>query len=243
MIRLREFILFLVFFLVILANQNVFATLPPPPDLWFKAKPSFDQSTLPNGVEIVENNPNYDHYALINKNPEPFYLVREVATNVGNDELQNRKLQNSELPKEYEPIYKITTNQAYRWVDLGQAYGWGLARSNNVLDTPIFWADVDEDYIYFHTDPPIPDLRRGDWKDRPASVNIPNPQNFKILGFYKGSPVEIKGTLSYLLNEEYNPRDDEFKAGSDTFSVPQIIILLIVLGVGLLIYKTWHYRA
>ncbi len=237
-LKLGVFILLSFSFIVLLA-QNVFACSPAGPDPWFTTKLSFDQTTLPNGVEVVQTDSIYEPYALINKNSEPFYLVRENFT--------GETFPNSELPKNYEPRFKITSNQVYFWGQLNSqdTEGW-KPNSGGINNSAATMVRIDED-IYI-----LDEESRQIYQDnRPAVVDIPAPQNFKILGFYKGNPVEIKGVLSYSLNDKYDPQ--RFAKGVEACNkqdqlfnnplrkilsfVPLIIILGILLGLGFLIYK------
>ncbi len=246
-IKFGVFVLLLLSSLMVLFTQSVFACSPAGPDPWFATKLSFDQSTLPSGIEIVQTDPTYEPYALINKNSEPFYLVREInpvllSTAYGNE----YRFPNSELPEGYEPLYKITTNQVYFWGQLSSqdTKGWkpNTGGINNSAATRV---RVGED-IYI-----LDGESRQIFQDnRPAVVDIPAPQNFKILGFYRGNPVEIKGTLSYSLNEKYDPQ--RFAKGVEAcnewnqslnnplwkiLSFAPLIILGILSGLGFLVYK------
>lgn len=180
---------------MLLPDQKAFACSPAPPDPWFATKLSFDQSTLPSGIEIVQTHPTYEPYALINKSSEPFYLVRENLTDW-------KTFPNSELPKNYEPRYKITANQVYFWGQLSSqdTEGWE-PNSGGINNSAATRVSIGED-IY---------VLEGESKQiyqdsRPAIVDVPDAQNFKIPGFYRGHPVELKGTVSYSLNEKYDPQ-------------------------------------
>lgn len=219
------------FLFIVLLAQNVFACSPAGPDPWFATELSFDQTTLPNGIEIVQTDSTYE---LINKNSDPFYLVRENFTDW-------KIFPNSELPKNYEPRFKITSNQVYFWGQLSSQdiEGWkpnsGATRVR--IDEDIYNLDGESMQIY--------------QDNRPAVVDIPAPQDFIILGFYRGNPVEIKGVLSYSLNDKYDPQ--RFAKGVEACNrwnqslnnplwkilsfVPLIIILGILSGLGFLIHK------
>jgi len=238
-LKLGLFILFSFLFMVLLA-QNVFSCTPAGPDPWFNIELSFDQTTLPSGIEIVQTDSIYEPYILVNKNLEPFYLVRENFTDW-------KTFPNSELPKNYEPLFKITSNQVYFWGQLSSqdTEEWkpvsgviNNSPANGVrISEGIYILDGESKQIY--------------QDNRPAVVDIPAPQNFKILGFYKGNPVEIKGVLSYSLNDKYDPQrfakgveacnkwDQSFN--NPLWKIPSfmllIIILVILLGLSFLIYK------
>lgn len=230
------------FTLLIFSSQVVFACTPGGPDPWFTTKLSFDQTTLPNSIEIVQTDPTYEQYALVNKNSEPFYLVRENLTDW-------KTFPNSELPKNYEPLYKLINNQSFYYLEdtyskppkPGYKPNSGginnSAASRVEIDERIYTLEGESRQIY--------------QDNRPANVEVPEPQNFKILGFFRGAPLEIRGTLRYFLNEKYDPQ--VFAKGVEACnrwnqsmnspvwkllsSVPLIIIVLILSGVGFLTYK------
>lgn len=159
------------------------------PDPWFKTQVTFDKNTIPNGIEIQANS-TYDP-SLINKSLEPFYLVEKNSS--------NESYPNSELPPNYKPLYKITASQEYFWgrknIVSNDAEGWNWTGSNIAIYSI-------HDNQSFHT---LEQSKQIFAANRPANVQIPEPQNFKILGFYKGSPVEIRGTIHYSLNDKYDP--------------------------------------
>ncbi len=180
-----------------LTPQNTFACIPTGPVPWFKTKLLFDYSTLPNGIKIVQKGPTYEEYVLINKNPEPFYIVKENPTDWKN-------FPNSELPRNYEPLYKLTNNQSYYYFNdqysklptagykLYSGEGNNSVEGGVTIDEKIYILEGESRQVY--------------QDNRPAHVEIPESQSFKILGFYQGSPVEIRGMLMYSLNEDYDPQ-------------------------------------
>lgn len=183
----------LLVFSMLLSEQDVFSCSPAGPDPWFTTQLSFNQATLPDGVEIVQTESIYEPYALINKSSEPFYLVREN---------QWKDFPNSEFPDHYEPLYKITSSQVYFWGRLSSrdAEGW-KPNSGGINDSAATRVRID-DSVYI-----LEEESRQIYQDnRPAVVEIPEPQNFRILGFYRGAPIEIRGSLQYSLNEKYDPQ-------------------------------------
>ena len=193
----------LLFSLLVLQTQNVFACSPGGPNPWFATQLSFEKSTLPSGIEIVQTDPIYEPYALINKSPDPFYLVREInpvlLSPAYGDEY---RFPNSELPENYEPRYKITSSQVYFWGQLSSQDNeeW-RPNSGGINNSAATRVRVNEDIYILNGE------SRQIYKDnRPTTVDIPDSQTFKIPGFYKGSAVEIRGTLNYSLNEKYDPQ-------------------------------------
>lgn len=182
-------------FLLLLAAQDVFSCDPGRPDPWFTTRLSFDEATVPSGIEIVQGDHSvYEPYALINKNSEPFYLVRENPW--------KKSFPNSELPDEYEPLYKITSSEVYFWGqrDSRDPAGW-KPNSGGINNSAAARVSINEN-VYI-----LEEKSRQIYQDdRPAVAEIPQPQNFKILGFYRGVPIEIRGTLQYSLNEKYDPQ-------------------------------------
>lgn len=225
----------LFFSLLILQTQNVFACSPAGPDPWFATQLSFDRSTLPKDVEIVQTDPTYEPYALINKSSEPFYLVREInpalLSPAYGDEYH---FLNSELPENYEPRYKIKSSQVYFWGQLSSQdiEGW-KPNSGGINNSAATRVKIGED-IYI-----LDGESRQIYQDnRPAVVEIPNSQNFKILGFYKGNPVEIQGVLSYSLNENYDPQRSA-KGVKACYTLELLPLAIVVSFVGLIIFAVY----
>lgn len=185
----------MVFTLLVLLSQDAFACIPGRSDPWFATQLSFDQNTLPSGIEIVQTDSTYE--SLINKSSEPFYLVRENFTDW-------KTFPNSELPQNYEPRYKLVNNQSFYYLEDTYSkppkpgYRLNSGGINNSATTRV---RIDENVYILEGD-----SRQIYQDNRPADVEIPEPQSFKILGFYKGNPLEIHGRLSYSLNEKYDPQ-------------------------------------
>ena len=241
-IKLSVLVSLLAFSLMILPGQSVFACSPAGPDPWFATRLSFDQSTLPSGVEIVQTDPTYEPYALVNKSSEPFYLVKENLTDW-------KTFPNSELPRNYEPLYKLINNQSFYYLEDTYSKppkpGY-KPNSGGINDSAASRVEIDEKVYTLEGE-----SRQIYQDNRPANVEIPEPQNFKILAFYRDTPVEIRGALHYTLNDKYDPQ--AFAKGVEACSkwnqslnsplwrilsfAPVIIILLILSGVGFLTYK------
>jgi len=236
------------FSVVTLFTQNLFACSPAGPDPWFAIHLSLDQSTLPNGVQILQTDSTNESFELINNDTEPFYLVREISPVLLLPAYGNEyRFPDSGLPEGYEPRYKITSQQVFFW---GQQSSQDTKKwmpnqdgTNNSTKASVkIGADIyilDEESRQIYQD------------NRPAGVAIPAPQNFKISGFHRGRPVEIKGTLSYSLNEAYDPHrlangaeecDRLVKSLNNPLSgilsfTPLIVTLGVLSGLGFLVYK------
>lgn len=246
--------------LKVLPVQNALACTPIIGDRWFDMHISVDHSTLPNGVEIIQTG--YDGslpYALVNRNSEPFYLVKDVTYRFINPndpnafDPANIKIDESTgLPQNYEPRHKVTKENAYQWrLGFGEDFkSWRVVdRKKNFFES-----------IFDSSEPRIGinesalnlmgrSHQREGW-DRPENARIPEPQNFTILGYYKGSPVEITGQVSYSINKDYDPNIGGGGCDSDSsydlkstypssvyLFIGIIITLGLVSGAGLLIYE------
>jgi len=216
-----------------------FACSPAGPDPWYIEELSFDNTTLPDGIKIVEIDSAYEPYALINENTEPFYIVRPNNT--------GKTFPNSELPKNYEPLFKITSNQVYFWGRLSSedTEGW-KPNSGGINNSGTTSLKINQDLYSLESE------SRQIYKDnRPKTVDIPDPQKFTILAFYKGSPIEIKGTLSYSLNDNYDPHKFEKSVeacnnlnGTITSStlVPMILLVVIIFIILSVSYRSIKKR-
>ena len=240
--KFRLLVLLLTLTLLIFSSRTVFACTPGGPNPWFATKLSFDQITLPNGIEIVQTDPTYEPYALANNNSDPFYLVRENLTDW-------KTFPNSELPKNYEPLYKLINGQSFYYIDdtyskpPNSGYKPNSGGINNSATSRV---EIDERIYTLEGE-----SKQISQDNRPTNVEIPEPQNFKILGFFRGALVEIRGTLHYSLNEKYDPQ--AFAKGVEACNswdqsmnspmwrllsfVPLVIVILILSGVGFLTYK------
>src|SRR3990167_11466908 len=110
--QLRTKFIFLFFFQFVSTffPSYVHACSPGGPNPWFSTTLTFNKSTLPPGIEIVQTEPTYEPYSLINRNPEPFYIVKENNTDW-------KTFPNSELPRNYEPLYKLINSQSYYYLN------------------------------------------------------------------------------------------------------------------------------
>lgn len=218
--------------------------MPLPPDPWFTETPSFDKSTLPPGVEIQETNNLFRRHELINKNSEPLFIVRKKdPRELSSNNAQADPFLNSGLPKDYEPLYKITKDQVYFWDKLSNPnLGEWKMDDGSANDSGYPGAPIDGNYNLYEAS------RQIEEDNRPIFVKIPDPQEFYILGFYKGNPIEIKGTISYSLNSNYNPQKNEKSGCGEVwqgytfrkiigFSVFLTVTLVVIVGIGFLIYK------
>lgn len=182
---------------------KVHACFPGPPNPWYNTTLTFDKNTLPSGIEIVQTDPVYEPYALINKNPEPLYLVREINPVLLSEAYGDEyRYPTSGLPEGYEPHFKITPEQVYVWGQFGSedAIGW---KKNNIgiNDSAATRVRIDGGVYVLNGD------SRQVYEDaRPTNVSIPDPQTFSILAYYQNQPITIKGTLNYSLNKNYDPR-------------------------------------
>lgn len=193
---------------------NIYASIIFPPQ-WYITRTTFDTSSLPSGIEIIEIDPTFETYALINRNQEPLYVVKENKNDW-------RTFPNSELPNNYEPLFKLVNNQSFFYFDgeLNVSFtdkrikplivGYNL-NSLDIKNSAARSVKID-DRIYTL----VGESRQVYSFDRPAQVDIPTPQPLRILCYYKGEPLEISGTLIYSLNggNDSNTPEKEFKATS-----------------------------
>lgn len=192
--------LFLLFSSSISLPSYIHACTPSEPDPWFTIALTLNTSTLPSGVEIVQSSQTDQSHALINRNPEPLYIVKENNTDW-------KTFPNSGLPRNYEPIYKLINSQSYYYFNdtysepptSGYKPNSGgvdnVAASRVEIDEQIYTLDGNSKQIFED--------------NRPASVDIPTPQTVRILAYYQGQPLQITGTFQYSLNEQYDPKAGE----------------------------------
>jgi hypothetical protein len=177
---------------------------------WYARTFTLDKSTLPAGIEVVESplsktelernvsDPILNPVALINKTDEPLYILGPI-------ERGDPNMWPSELPKSHAPYFKLVSNEAFLWnytAEFGKI-GWSKTIRNTHLTNQI---RVDSLPIRI-----LPDKRgrylskQVNMDDRPIAPQIPEPDQITIIAFYGGGMIEIKGRITYSLNENYVP--------------------------------------
>lgn len=182
------------FSLLTLFVQSVLACSPGPSDPWFSTTLTFDESTVPIGVEIIQTDQEYEPYAVINRSSEPFYLIDDAE---GGDSSHNFQLSDT-----YSARYKLVSGQVYFWGQRSSkdAEGW-LLNTGGVNNSAASQVGIDESIYTLEEE-----SKQIHQDNRPETVEIPDPQSFAILGFYKDQPVKIEGIISYALNDQYDPQ-------------------------------------
>ena len=221
-------LLFLIHF-----SQQVNSCSPARPDPWFTEELVVDTSTFPVGVEVVETDPEYEPYSLINRSDTPFYIVRERTT-------RSKNPSNSGIPDEYEPLYKLKSGQAFFWGQrssnenehwIANSGGINNSAATSVkISNEIYSLDTESKQVYKF--------------NRPNDIDIPEPQSLTIRGYFRGEPVVITGVVNYSLNEKYDiEKMKEYASACDDFGtynwwsdlgfvIPLILILFVFLSMG-----------
>lgn len=188
-----SFTLLLLFY--VLYPTLVSACSPGGPDAWFNADHQIDSQTLPPNVEVKKLEVSYEPLVLVNNGNEPLYLVKENT--------YGRDFTGSEIPSEYIPVYKLTPNQVYYWgrEKFDDEYAQWLPNSGGINNSAKTSVDINiQTYIL---DEPSKQISAD---DRPAKVEVPTPQTFRIPAYYDGEYIEIIGTINYSLNNDYDPK-------------------------------------
>ncbi len=234
--KMEIFLSFLVFVLVL---QAVFSCSPSGPDHWFSTSLEFDATILPEEVEVIEMK-DYGYYYLKNTGSEPLYIVEKYQFG---EDLYEEDYPNSELPSDYAPLHKLVSGKAY-WYNQHESgpikQGW-QQNSGGLNNLGAFQLKVTEDILQIEGG-----SKNIAEDDRPETVEIPEPQEFKIQAFYQGETREIIGTMHYRLNEDYDPKAHakgiEFCAnwnatqGTGLFLTLFVFIIVPVVAVIVVIY-------
>ena len=105
--QLRRFFIAVIILLSFTLNPiKTYACSPAGASPWFNTSLTFDKRKLPPGVEIVQTDPTYEPYSIINRNMEPFYIVKRVTTDW-------ETFPNTELPRIYKPKYKLIDSKSF----------------------------------------------------------------------------------------------------------------------------------
>jgi hypothetical protein len=199
-------------------------------DQWFNSKITFDQSSIPEGMQIILTSQEYQTYSLINNNEEPFYLLNRFE-NTGID------YAGSDLPSELRPEYKLVKDRTYIWsFDAAHKTGWIVrdadTDSNEAISVPLVESAfiIDGEYKQVYAD------------DRPVDVKVPDPQKFTIPAFYKDQPYEITGNYIFSLNENYRPHvvhNSNCNSNRPFWIVvfPSLIIVILGGALSIFVYK------
>lgn len=178
-------------FLLLLFSANaVFACSPGQPDPWYKIDLSFDKTSLPKGVEVVQTDQTDYPYALINHNSEPLYILKE------NQSID--KYPGSGFPDKYQPLYKIFSDKVYFFSHLDDKWEPNQGEIDNNASRQV---NINQN-VYES----VGGRKQINEDDRPLNVEIPSPQQFNILTYHKGQEHYITGTLIYSLNNNYDPK-------------------------------------
>ena len=140
---------------------------------------NFPMISVPLFKENEDTYASGDSNSLVNKGTEPFYIVRERTGNSNESQVLNQ-----EVPDKYELLYKLDAKNVWDCRYGGICSSWGYGRF------PLYIA------------PKIPEFEMPYGDSMPTVEQIPKPENFTILAFYKGVPVEIKGTRYFRLYDE-----------------------------------------
>jgi hypothetical protein len=200
-ILVKRIVIFLasLLFLFFIFVPKSHATLPciPEVDPWFSTKLVIPQSALPKRISIIPS----DYYSIYelesetleNLNTDPFYVV-------GKNLQSNQQFPGSELPRGYEPKYKIASGKVYYYQNPDSDNGFPTPQERYVFDYGMKGVSkLDLFHINGLQDENV-------YQDnRPNYVTLPPSQRITIYAYYKGKYLEIPGELHYFLNKSYNP--------------------------------------
>ena len=225
------------------------------PDPWFKFKIEFDKSTLPAGVEFISKNEyvtqsEYGKFSLKNNGITPLYLIeaKDPSKPV-------YSYPNSELPPLVIPRYKLVDGKAYYYTTYPFEY---RQNAGGIDNSAAYELNINQEELK-KMGVEITNVHED---DRPDSVSSPVPQNFSVTAYRGSNKIEIKGVITYVLNENYDPKTSVKKKEScekalkvwekeqgiftafpllNTFSLflPYIAIVLLIIPI-LVSIKRWN---
>ena len=169
------------------------------PDPWFSYKIDFDESTLPAGVEFNTKNEyversEYGKFSLKNNGSTPLYLVEVQDTSK-----PTYSYPNSELPEEVIPGHKLFDGKAFYYTTYPFMYKQNAGGINN---SAAYELNIGQDELNKMGVEVV-----GVYKDdRPSSAKPPSAQEFSITAYYDDKPIQIRGTIDYAINKNYDPK-------------------------------------
>ena len=186
---------------LIFLSSIVLTSEPGSPDPWYIIKIRIGESSLPPGVVfVVDERPSYNYYALRNDESTPFYLAYPAAAYFDTEYIAEM-YPNSELPPKVIPKYKIVSSEAYYYDSFEKRW----ARNSGGINGRATYEVQIEPYLI--TEMIGLEIKQIYADDRPASVEVSEPQNFSFVAYYgDGEQVNITGTIVYELNEKYDPK-------------------------------------
>jgi hypothetical protein len=218
-IKLCLFLIIICLFAFSVCSGYIFSS----PDPWFDIeKITFDETTIPVGVELLEYKIEYGRvkFNIINTNPNPIYLLNKVDS-------EYNPIQNLSLPDGYYAIIRHTSDGK----KANYRNHYNNTNESVWINSHVSWSDLSRIYVL---DGPSKLVSED---NRPDDVIIPSPQNFTLFSAYNEDLYEIKGQVHYKLHENYNPTAGEKEpyyyiyAGDDNYE----LIYYIVAGVIILI--------
>lgn len=212
--KLATFVIVLFFVPTTVVALSVYA----PGDPWFSVQDiniSLPES-LPSSIHI-EHAPakEWKDFAeggvlrFKNTSDTPLYLgVKNVSSEINRSNYNTKTAVDNPDGPNYplQPSYKLTqdTVWSYNGDRPTRDHSWARTKFKNHDIEVVNRESVIAKNINVNNLPSVNEVwKRGD--NRPDKVKIPEPVSFSYQIFHKGKPYTISGTVSFSLNEDYNP--------------------------------------
>jgi hypothetical protein len=202
---------FLTLFVVLTLTTNSHACDPDPrPDPWFIYTVKIDKHSLPKGVELISEPFSFterqwiqSRFFLINKNKTPLYIYKPLEKWKLRPVYKDKySYPDSELPLGYEPKYKLQNSEAYYYATTNYRNPKGYeslcsncSGTNKLIEFNQIFPKINN--MIIHKD------------GRPDDIKAPEPMNFSINAIYGKENKNLAGSISFKLNEHYDPQMGE----------------------------------
>lgn len=177
----------------------------PTPDQWFTATLSFDERTLPEGIKITTRRnvetgkyPIRDIYAIKNTGSKPFYLL--VASTLPS--LGNPIDSKTGLPSGVESLYKLVSGESYAYVLVTGTRSQREWRRSHDPSTGKAWEPEINEHSLASMGIKLQSVASD---NQPENIQPPSSENFTFTAYFDQKPIEIKGIITYQLNQDYDP--------------------------------------
>jgi len=195
---MKKIILLNFLLIILLLPDRAFAFEWAGPDAWFRIDIAIDKNTLPEGVRLVRNSDPRVEYGLENIGDSPLYLIQKASPET---------IPGPPISQGFIPLFKLVSGNAYipaSAYDRDKADAEGYVLNMGGLDVFSHQAILYEDFFKEYGI----DIKNKYADNRPADAKLPSPHSFELLAHYEGNIIKIKGTISYKLKEDYNPRQE-----------------------------------
>lgn len=207
-VKIAGVLLFL--FTILGFGSSAYACEPTTGSPWFTQSIQLNSSNLPSGVTITRESTEFNSYSeeihgplsrIKNTSDTPLYLLPKPS-DASISPTSARDTQDIQEPNKPKTTFKLVS---------GKMFFTYLPRSvENVWAPNFIWEDASTDSLllpwYDIRDYAGIEINTTTRDDRPRGTKAPETQDFSLLAVYGKTPLNLKGTVTYKLNPDYNPK-------------------------------------